>query len=450
VLGWFRAVGGTIRSPLGTISSLYLFVVAAYALREIAIARTFGVSDAVDAFLLAYALPLFAISVFANSFNSAVIPTFIRIRQLESDAAGHAFLSNLLGLALLVLTAVMIVLAAVYPVILPRIASGFGEEKLALTRSLFLLLAPVIVLTGMNVVLTAVLNGLERFALGAIVPATTPLVTAAALLIWPSASIRVAAIGLVAGAVCELTILVVALRRGGLAIRARWPAFDRHIRVVGSQYLSVVVGGLMMSATPLVDQAMAAMLGAGAPSALSYGSKVVTFGIGLTTIAIGTAVMPYFSRMVAESDWEALRASLRGYLITIAAVTVPISIAFVIFSEPLVRLIFQYGRFDAADTAQVARVQQAFALQIPFYAAMVPLVRAISALRANHILAMLSAVNLVACVTLNYVFMKRLGVAGIALSTSCVYAISFGLNFIMLRRLLRKASSPLARSGRSD
>ena len=51
--------------------------------------------------------------------------------------------------------------------------------------------------------------------------------------------------------------------------------------------------------------------------------------------------------------------------------------------------------------------------------------RAISALRANHILTIGCAINLVTCIVLNYIFGLWIGVAGIALSTSAVYAVSF-------------------------
>jgi len=49
----------------------------------------------------------------------------------------------------------------------------------------------------------------------------------------------------------------------------------------------------------------------------------------------------------------------------------------------------------------------------------------ISSMRANHILMIGSVINLTVCASLNFFFMKWIGISGIALSTSCVYLVSF-------------------------
>lgn len=85
----------------------------------------------------------------------------------------------------------------------------------------------------------------------------------------------------------------------------------------------------------------------------------------------------------------------------------------------------QRGSFTAADTIIVAQIQSCFAIQVPFYIGCMLVVRLISAMRKNYILMIGSAFNLTINIGLNYVFMKWLGVAGIALSTSFVYVFSF-------------------------
>jgi putative peptidoglycan lipid II flippase len=118
--------------------------------------------------------------------------------------------------------------------------------------------------------------------------------------------------------------------------------------------------------------------------------------------------------------------------------TVPLTVGLVYFSEPLVRLFFERGAFTSGDTYLVSQVQVLFLLQVPFYFLSILIVRLISSLQANHILLWGAVISLPLSVILNYLFMQWLGVAGIALSTSMVYFVSFCYLLYMLLGLLKE------------
>jgi putative peptidoglycan lipid II flippase len=158
--------------------------------------------------------------------------------------------------------------------------------------------------------------------------------------------------------------------------------------------------------------------------------------MGAGIMAVGNAVLPYFSRMAAQQDWASLRRTFYVYVRLIFLVAIPVTALFCLLSEPLVRILFQRGSFSAADTHLVARVQALYALQIPPHIAGILVVRLISSLRANHLLMWASALNLVLNAVLDYLFMKWLGVAGIALSTAVVYLFSFAFCWMALHRIL--------------
>jgi putative peptidoglycan lipid II flippase len=88
-------------------------------------------------------------------------------------------------------------------------------------------------------------------------------------------------------------------------------------------------------------------------------------------------------------------------------------------------VLFQRGAFTAVDTELVSRVQICYAIQIPFYVCGMLFVRFISAIRRNDVLMYVSAINLFLDVVLNFALMRVWHVAGIALSTSIVYIVSF-------------------------
>ena len=194
-----------------------------------------------------------------------------------------------------------------------------------------------------------------------------------------------------------------------------------------------------MSSTGLVDQAMAAMLRPGSVSTLNYGNKVSSVVIGLGSIALSTAVLPQFSRMVAAADWSGVRTTLKTYTRLALLATIPLTLLLVVLSRFMVSLLFQHGAFTESNTIEVAAVQSLYILQLPFFVTGMLFVRLISALKANHVLMWGTTISFSLNITLDYVFMKWLGVGGIALSTSVVYLASFCFLGLMSTRVLRRA-----------
>lgn len=412
------------------------FVKILAVVKELVVAWKFGTADELDAFLIALTIPSFAISVIAGSFNSALIPTYIKVREQQGKQVAQQLFSGAtvwsIGL-LVILTFLTIVTAPLY---LPQISGGFAPEKLDLTYHLLWIVSPMILLTGISTVWGAVLNAGERFALVALVPILTPAVTILLLLTTQSWGIFNLAIGMLIGQLLETIVVGGALRRQGISLVPKWHGLDANLKEVIGQYAPMIAGALLMCSTGLFDKSMAAMLPSGSVAALTYGNRIISLPITIAATALSTAVIPYFSKMVARDDWASVRQALKHYMGLIFVFTIPLTGLIILASEPIVRILFERGSFTHENTQIVAQIQACFALQIPFYIASILAVRLNSAMRNNQAMMWGSAGNLIINISLNYLFMQWFGVAGIALSTSFVYIFSFVfLLFFALRKL---------------
>ena len=406
--------------------------------RDMAAASYFGTSDAVDAFFIALAVPTFAINVVAGSLPVALMPVYIRVRDTRGLHDASRLLSNVLVVATGLIVAASVVLVLAAPLVLPLVGATFSGEKLALTRQLFFLLLPAILMSGISGMLAAILNAHERFWLAAVTPAFTAVLGISFLLTSASRwGIHALAIGLGAGYVAELLVLAWSLQRRGLFARGdSAPWLRPEVREVLKQYTPLAIGAAVMSSSPLIDQAMAAALGPRNVASLAYGSKVVAAGLGIGVTAVATAIFPHFSSMVAAKDWPGVRHTLRTYSRLVVAGAVPVVVIIVFFSDSIIRVLFERGQFTPSDTRVVGHVQALFALQIPFYIVGMIGVRLLSAASANRTLMWLSIGNFVTNIVGNYVFMRLWGVAGIALSTSVVYVIAATIAYCaVIRRI---------------
>lgn len=426
----------THRRILGAAVIVAVFTAAAkvvFFAKELVVAWQFGTLDLLDAFLIAYAVPSFAINLITGSFNAALIPAYVQVREDQGPTSANGLYASAMTLGILLLTICTGLIVVLAPLYLRILASGFDQDKLSLTITLLYLLSPVIILSGITTIRGAILNAGEKFAIPALIPVITPVMTIVFILIM--GNIYSLALGLVIGQMTEAFLLGVALKRRGVKRSFGWHGVDPSLRQVIQQFLPMVAGAFLMGSTQLVDQAFAASLPAGNVAILGYGNKVISFPLQIAAMAIGTSVLPYFSAMLARNDWRAARQMLNRYLKLIFLLAIPATLLLILFSEPLVRLLLQRGAFTAADAKIVADVQAYGALQIPFYLGGILIVRLISAMRANHILMWGAVLNVIVNFSADYILMNVFGIVGIAFSTSLVYLLSFTYLLFMLRLL---------------
>jgi putative peptidoglycan lipid II flippase len=341
----------------------------------------------------------------------------------------------LLGVA----SAVMALLAHGF---FPLIASRFPPAKLQLSVHLFYGLLPIVLITGIATNCTAVMNTLDRFALPALAPIVISVsVLVGALLFGSRFGIWAMVYATLAGSLLHAIIVAGMMEARGYRFRLRWYGMTEAAREVAGQYCPVLLSGVVSSGGLLIDQSMAAMLPAGSVSALVYANRFVGVVVTLLAGAVSTAIVPYFSRMIARRDWAGCRHTLRTWVRLTALVSVPVALALIANARPLVRVAFQHGQFGPRDTAVVASVLAMYAIQIPFFVTSRVYYRFLVAMRRSDLILYCGILNLGIDIVLNLVLMRCFGVAGIALATSLWTVSTFFYLWYGSRKLLARATA---------
>jgi putative peptidoglycan lipid II flippase len=391
--------------------------------KEFVLAGTFGRSDAMDAFLIAFLLPGLLVNLFSESMNQALIPTLVRVREMQGSAKAQELLSSATVWLMMLLTGGSVAMGLAARVFFPLVGRHFSEGKLLLTEELFYGLLPVVVLAGIASNCSAVLNTVDRFAWPALAPMAWPLaVMLGAWLLGPHLGVWALVYSNVVGAGVNALLVVWMMQTHGYRFRLYWHGVDSDIggalREVAGQYGPMLLSGLVASSGLLVDQGMAATLPSGSVSTLVYANRFVSVMLNLLAGAIATAVTPCFSQLVARREWDACRHTINTYVRLTALLSVPVALAMIFGSHLLVRLTYQHGAFGPKDTAAVAPVQAMYAIQLPFYIVSRVFYRYLVAIRRTSLILYCGIINLVLDVVLNLVCMRWYGVAGIALATS--------------------------------
>jgi putative peptidoglycan lipid II flippase len=135
---------------------------------------------------------------------------------------------------------------------------------------------------------------------------------------------------------------------------------------------------------------------------------------------------------------DALRATLAGAVRLVFALTLPATFGLWALSGPLVRLLYQRGEFQVADTDRTAAALSAYCVGLCAYAAVKVLVPAFYALGDTKTPVRASFLSVAVNLAGNLALMGPLGHVGLALSTSLTMLFNFGqLSWALRRRLGR-------------
>jgi putative peptidoglycan lipid II flippase len=418
-------------ATIGILTSAAKLVGAA---KVVIMARFFGTTDQLDAFLIAFLLPSFLSDVVAGSLTPCLIPQLVKSQTPRRMAAWA------LTAALGVMSIAALGLAIAGHWLLPLAASSFSAQKLRLAEALLLGLLLWLPMSACIAICRAVLNANGRFALAAIATMGSPLMTIALLYVLPKQwGVTVLCAGTVGGVGLEWLVLAVSVRRLGYPILPAWPDWtSTWMKQLGRQYIPLAASAIILSACTVVDQSVAGRLGSGQVSALAYGTKLAAVLLAIAGSSLGTAVLPAFSRMAATEDWAKIRKTVWSYCGTIAAFSLPATFALIAGSGILIRAVFEHGAFGESATQLVTQVQRYALLETPFAMVLAVVTRLTAALSANALLLPMGIAALTTNVIFDLLFSRWFGVAGIALATAVVRAVSLAVLILLLRRHVRR------------
>ncbi len=414
----------------------------------------FGAGALTDAFVAAFRIPNLLRDLFAEgALSSAFVPTFTAERERSGTEAAWRLANRVVSSLAVILGALTLLLAVFAPQIVPFYAPGFSPEKAALAVTMTRILAPFLLCVALAAVAMGVLNTCGRFFLPALAPAAFNLAAILGVIALSPVLPRFGlspvlslAIGAMAGGFLQFLVQVPALKREGYRFRFDLAFADPGLRRVGSLMLPAVFGLAATQINILVDTILASKMGDGPPTWLAIAFRLMQLPLGLFGVAIATANLARVSRDVAREDHDALRASLAGALRAAALLTLPATAGLIALARPIVRVLFEHGRFDAADTEATALAIVCYAFGLYAYSVTKIQVPTYYALGDTRRPVLASAVSVGAKIAANFVLIALLGRLGLPVHLALALSTSLAawLNFVQLGVGLHARVGPLS------
>lgn len=416
--------------------------------RDLLGAAIFGTSVFNDAFVTAFSLPnLFRRLLGEGALTAAFVPT-LQAELHERERAGAFALLSKVASWLAVVTGGLVLLAMLAFAQARRVR--FDDPAWYLVADLSVLLFPYMALVCVAAVFSAALNVLGRFTEPALSPIWLNLAMIVSLggagLHWATTDLgrmHWLCAGVLVGGVLQMAVPAVVLMREG------WrPRFDLElaprVREIALLMVPGLVGTAIYQINVYVSRLLAFSVERSAATVMFYANRLMELPIGVFAIAVATVVYPLITRHAVEKNYVAMAKDYRKGLRLILVLTVPAAAGLVLLSEPIVRLIFERGRFTADDTRLMAPLLGLFALGMPFFAVTSLTTRAFYAIRDVKTTVWFAGVSFAVNLALSLVLMDRFGARGLVLaSTGAVLVQTLLLQRALAQRLPGMAFGPL-------
>ena len=430
--------------------------------REIVAASYFGTRGSMSAFTIAFQVPNLLRSLVADAaLSAAFVPVFTELLEKGKRRDAMALAGALFGLILTVLGIVSALFFVLSPYLMPLFTGDeFGPALDDLTSGLAQVLFPIVVLLGLNGLVVGILNAYDHFTVPALAPVVWNVViivglVALAPLFEGDEEIYAYALGVLIGTAVQLAMALPVLRRVGFELRISFSWRDPRIRRILVLMLPVTIGLGLINFNLLINSVLGSLISEEAPAAIDRAFRLYMLPQGVFSVAIATVLFPALSRLAARGDTDGLRAMTGEGTRLIALMLLPAAAATLVLAEPLTRLVYERGEFDAQSTEQASEALFWFAFSLPFSGVNLLLTRTFFSLQRPWTPTRLAGVTLLINVAVSLALYGPLGIGGIVIGTVvATAAMSLGqawrlreqLGGLELSRTLRACALMLAAS----
>jgi putative peptidoglycan lipid II flippase len=419
--------------------------------RDQVMAFFFGTTFLNDAFLVGFKIPNLLRSLFGEgALSASFVPIYNELGIREGKQRQVTFALQVLSLLTVFLLVLTLVGMALTPIIVKLLYPGLPQHTYLLAVKLTRIMFPYLFWIGLSSTLIAILNSHDYFFMTGLSSALLNVGMIASIVlpyrlfgVRGEALVWWAAWGVFGGGFLQTLInfpylrklgypLMLMVRFGGEALSTMWKRFIPSLIGVGIREINLIA-----------DSLMASFLVVGSISALEYGNRLFQLPLGIFAISTGTALLPSYSRLVTQGDYEELSRHLRFAAVSLAYVILPVTTLILALGGDFVRILFQRGAFDDRAALMTTQALLYYSIGLIFFSlnqTLTPLFYANKDTRTPvKIAAWMVAVNIV----LNFILMQFMQHRGLALSTSLTAV----LNYFLLLHLIQKSMPQISFRG---
>ncbi|WP_343188928.1 murein biosynthesis integral membrane protein MurJ [Buchnera aphidicola (Chaitoregma tattakana)] len=409
-------------------------------MKDIYIAKFFGVSMYTDAFFIAFKIPNFFRKILSEgAFSQVFLPMLIKLKKTKGDKEVNKFISNIFGLMILILFVLIFIGVVFASKIICLIAPGFlkDNEKYNITVFLLQIIFPYIFFICLVSLSSCVLNAWNYFLAASFMPIflnVSMILFAAFLSKYFNPSIVSLGYSVLFGGFIQIVLQIYNLYRIKRLCLPSFTLRNKPILIFLKKMMPAMLGVSANQISLLFNTIISSLIISGSVSWIYYADRVIEFPAGLLGATLSTILLPYLSNFFYKNltnkfydlfDWG-IKLSL--------IISIPSFLFTVFFAKYIIFTLFQYGNFSFIDTLMTQKTLIAYAFGLVPMILTKVLVSAFYARQDASTPMKISVFSIIASQIMNIFLVSKLQHVGLALSFSIGCWINLFLLFFYLKK----------------
>lgn len=399
--------------------------------RDIILSFFYGASNISDAYLISLSISAVIFGFVGSGLSIGYIPIYSEIEKKHGVEKGNSFTSNLINIA----SIVCIIITFMHTDTIVKVfASGFEGDTLLLEKKFTKISMIGILFTGIITIFSGFLQLKGNYIIPALIGFPLNIIIMFSILLSVYIDINVLIIGSVIATITQLIFLTPFVYKKGFKFKFVLDFKDSNIINIIKMSFPVMIGVSVYQINTIVDKTIASTISVGGISALNYANKLNLFIQGIFVLSITNVMYPTISKMAAEGNIDGLKKSVLEAVNSIIILVIPATIGAMIFSEPVIKLLFGRGAFDSKALSMTSNALFYYSIGMIGYGLREILSRAFYSLKDTKTPMINSCLALIINIILNIVLSRYMGIGGLALATSISAIFCTSVLFISLRK----------------
>ena len=401
--------------------------------RETLIAAYFSTGYEGTAYLTATQLPMTLFDIVIGGVISAsFIPIFNDILEKKDKKAAMDFANRFICMIMLITVLITVFGIVFADGLIYLMAPKFDAKTHDLAATLSSVMFPLVIFTGLAFSFVGILQTFGEFN----IPAIMSLISNLAIIAYfPIFGTKFGVYGLSVAMLfswsLQVFVQIPSLKKFGFSLKPTVKIWNEDIKrallLAGPMLISTWVQPLYS----IVNTRIASGID-GAVPILNYANRLYIVVTGVFSFVVTNLVFPKMSRANSAEDIGESNSLIVTSLKAVTMVILPIMAIFIILSGPIIKVIYDHGKFDALG--QTAIVLSCYSVGMIGMSVNEVLSKSFFSMKNSKTPMINAVISMVFNIALAYTLSKPLKTGGLALATAGGSIMNASLNYICMRR----------------
>lgn len=405
--------------------------------RELVLGALYGASTYSDIFIAASNIPKVLFTLVATALATTFIPLYYENLREGGEDKALRFSNNILNITI-ILGIILSTLSFIFAGPIVKIfAMGFKGETFRQAVIFTRIIIFGAIFTGLSDIMKSYLQSKGSFTIPGLIGLPYNIILIGAMILSVVLdNVYILPVGALLAMASQFFFQVPFAYKKGYKYRLFVDFKDEYVKKMLILVAPIVIGVAVDQINIMVDKTLASTLVEGSISALNYADRLKGFVTGMFIASISAVVYPQFSRLSAAEDRTEFFDFIRKSINSVIIIIMPMTIGAMVLSQPIVRILFQRGAFDARATQMTAIALVFYSVGLIGVGLRDILTKIFYSVQDTKTPMINATIAVVMNICMNLIFIRHLKHGGLALATSLSSIICILLLFRSLKKKL--------------